>query len=220
MEKIIYYIIVSIIYLFASIGPAAADIITVDFEADAEGALANGFVPTGVSGVSFSDSVGEDLFMLAAGLEGSGSRSLYVGNTLDLSALEISLDFSADFISLDFGNDDPRYMNSGDMAVLTVFQGSTQVGQSTLAVNLDDLMNQTISFGVIGGGTLFDFATFAYTNEFFLLATGGGDVNIGNSEIVDNIQINNVPVPEPSSLVLLTIGIVIGLLRIKPALHI
>ena len=188
-------------------GQAGAALITIDFEADTDGAKANGFVPAGVSGVSFSDSVGQDLFVFGFGAQGSGLRSLSVNTDKDGSLLLIGLTLPADFISLDFGNDDPNITNPGDLAVLTGFLGASQISQTTLALNRDDIMNQTITLGTIGGGQAFDFFTFGFTDPFLSPFTGGGAVNVGAIEIVDNIQINSVPLPGAMNLFLSGLGV-------------
>lgn len=205
-----YLVLISCFFIFCFAGTADAALITIDFEADAEGARANGFTPSGVSGVSFSDSVGEDLYVTGAIAEGSGLHSLFVGTDGDLSLLQISLSFTADYLSLDFGNDDPNFTKPTDMAVLTAYLGSTQVGQSTLDLNINDLMDQTITFGSVGGSVLFDYLTFAYTDQYFNLAAGGDPVNLGAAEVVDNIVINQTTsaVPEPGTLALLGAGII------------
>lgn len=202
-----------IILMFA--GKANASLITIDFEADTVGFKSNGFIPTGTSGVNFYDSVGEELYVLDAGVQGSGLRSLAVLSEIDGGQLEIGLDFTADFFSLDFGNDDPVVTNAGDLAVLTAFMGAIQMGQTTVALNRDDVMNQTISFGAIDGGVFFDYLHFGYTNEFFSLFTGGGAVGFGSAEVVDNIMINQAaPIPEPGTMALLAIGMAgVGLCR-------
>ena len=196
-----------------------AVLITIDFEADTAGAKPNGFTPVGISGVLFSDSVGAQLSVDNFGAQGDG-QSLAVQQDDDASELEIDLGFTSDFISLDFGNDDPGNTNPGDIAVLTAFLGAVQVGQETLLLNRDGLMNQTIMFGVIGGATLFDIATFAFTDSTFDLTTGGFPFNtdFGSTEIVDNISINalqvqvQVQVPEPATILLIGLG-VLGLNR-------
>ena len=174
------------------------------------------FTPVGISGVLFSDSVGAQLSVDNFGAQGDG-QSLAVQQDDDASELEIDLGFTSDFISLDFGNDDPGNTNPGDIAVLTAFLGAVQVGQETLLLNRDDLMNQTIMFG---GATLFDIATFAFTDSTFDLTTGGFPFNtdFGSTEIVDNISINalqvqvQVQVPEPATILLIGLG-VLGLNR-------
>jgi hypothetical protein len=191
---------------------ASAGSIFIDFEGDTVGAKPNGFVPTGISGVTLSDTSGQDLFIENFGAQGSGQRSLYTGTDMDRSALGIALAFLADQIALDFGNDDPHFTNDGDLAVLRLFHDATEVGLVTVVLNRNDAMDQTISFGAIGGGILFNRATFAYTNRFFDLATGGGAANVGLSEVVDNITIDRAAttVPEPGTLVLLAAGLAVA----------
>jgi hypothetical protein len=184
-----------VVMFWLLIGQAAASLITINFEGDTDGAKLDGFVPAGVVGVSFSDSVGQDLFVFGFGAQGAGLRSLSVNTDKDGSLLHIDLSQPADFISLDFGNDDPNITNPGDLAVLTGFFGGSQRLQTTLVLNRDDIMNQTITLGAPGGGQLFDFFTFGFTDPYLSPFTGGGAVNVGATEIVDNIQINSVPVP-------------------------
>lgn len=198
------FYMLALLYLLS--GPVGAALITIDFEADTDGAKANGFVPSGISGVSFSDTAGADLFMFGFGAQGAGQRSLSVNTDQDGSLFQIDLVTAADFISLDFGNDDPNRTNAGDLAVLTGFLGASQVGQMTLVLNRDDIMNQSITLGTIGGSLLFDRLTFGYTDPFLSPFTGGGAVPVGTIEIVDNIIINTVPVPAAVYLLLSGLG--------------
>ena len=194
------------------VNPTSATLISIDFESDIDGPKSNGFTPAGISGVYFSDSKGADLSLWNFGGQGSGQRSLYVGSDGDLSALQISLAFLADSISLAFGNDDPNNTNPGDLALLRVSLGTTQVGQDVIIIlNRDDLMDQTISFGSIGGSVLFDNILFAYgyDNGYSIqFVTGVGTSAIGLAEVVDNIEINGAvtPIPEPCTLILLSSG--------------
>jgi hypothetical protein len=188
---------------------AAAIPIDIDFEAEAIGLRANGFA---LSGVSFSDTVGADLAIFQVP-EGLGTRSLVVSTDQDGSALEMQFAFDADVFSLSFGNDDPRNTNGGDLAVLTLFAGLDQVGQATVVLNRDDLMNQTISFGSIGGSVLFNRALFAFTNPTLSTFTGGGATNVGATEVVDNIFLNSVrnivAVSEPGTTLLFLAGLLV-----------
>ena len=122
----------------------------------------------------------------------------FVGNQSDGQGLgvfgddesELILDFAVtvDALSLEFGNDDPGFSNSGDLAVLTVFDGAVQVGQTSVVLNRNDILDQTISFS----GVQFNKATF-----FFDVTTNG------LIEIVDNIEFNTVDaVPEPTALLI------------------
>lgn len=87
--------------------------------------------------------------------------------------------------------------------MLKLFSGLSQVGQASTVVNLDDIMNQTVSFS----GVAFDSATFFYTDP------SGNPRNL--IEVVDNVTYDSgVEVPEPVSLALIAIGLVsLGLVR-------
>jgi hypothetical protein len=92
----------------------------------------------------------------------------------------MDLDVPACAISVDFGNDDPAFSNPGDEAVLTVFDGATQVGQVSVVMNRNDTMDQTISISLLGSGVFFDRATLLY------------DVTtVGLIEMLDNIVITD-----------------------------
>jgi hypothetical protein len=201
--------------------PAHAVLITVDFEADTPEVVANGFTSSGAPGVSFSDEFGSDLEIGNFGTLSNGSQALANGTPFDASFLLIDFDFLADFLSLDFGNDDPFLTNPGDMAVLRVFLGATQVGQAVLGLNRNELMDQTIAIGSLGGALQFDSASFAFTNSALSPITGGGSAGFGLTEIVDNIRVStveSVSVPEPSTLVLLAAGLAaLGATRRKAA---
>ena len=174
-------------------GPASADFI--DFESDALGAKPNGFASVDSGQVTFTDSSGADLFIYS-GFESDG-RSLAVG--ADDSSYLI-MNFSALFntISLDFGNDDPFFSDPGDMAVLRLYLGATLVGTSTVVMNRDDLMNQSIAYT----GADFDRAEFFY--DVTVPTPVGGT---GLIELVDNIFFDHRPIPEPATMTLLGLGL-------------
>jgi len=193
---------------------ATAAPITVDFEFDPLGSVGNGFTAAETSGLSFFDTAGEDLLIGDFGAQSDGN-ALAVGGDQDGSALLMLFVDPLDFLSLDFGNDDPASTNAGDLAWLSLFLGEGNlVAQVILELNRDDVMNQTISAGEIGGGLFFDRAEFAFTNTDGSLFTGGGAANVGSTEIVDNIVYNvaerddPVPVAEPPVLALFCVGLV------------
>jgi len=207
-KKTISRFLASAIMLLVLPAIVNADLVTIDFESDALGAQANGFSSVDAPGVTFTDSVGSELFVLSVP-EGDG-QSLVVGGNLDQSALLIDFGATIDFFELAFGNDDPSTTNAGDLAMLTLFFGAAEVGQLSVVLDRDDLMSQVILFGLIGGATLFDNAIFGFTDSFGNLATGGGSLaNVGSTEVVDNIMFNTVgiAVPEPSTLALLSLGL-------------
>jgi hypothetical protein len=85
---------------------------------------------------------------------------------------------------------------AGDLGLLTVFLGATQVGQASTLLNIDDIMNQSVSIS----GITFDSATFFYTDP------SGNPRNL--IEAVDNITYDNVSqVPEPASIMLAAVGL-------------
>lgn len=183
-------------FALAVSGLANAGLITIDFESDSTGGVSNGFSSVDASGVYFSDSVGSNLSLGNYGSQGDGT-SLAVSSDLDGSELIINFDFLISFLSLDFGNDDAGYSSPGDLATLTLFNSGVQVGISSVVLNRDDIMNQTVSFE----GLLFDSARFSYTNSQYS--------PIGLTEVVDNISFQNaaVDVPEPSTLAVFALGL-------------
>jgi hypothetical protein len=196
---------------------ATAGSVFVDFSGDATAAVANGFISSGAGSVSFYDSVGADLFVGDFGAQSFG-QALAIPDELDGSGLEMRFAFNADLVSLAFGNDDPLFTNPGDLAVLAVYSDLILVGRTTVALNRDDVMNQTISFGADGGALHFNRATFAFTDPFLQPFTGGGSVVIGSTEVVDNVTVNAVVVaiPEPSTALLLIPGLLlIGAARLR-----
>lgn len=174
---------------------ASAALVTIDFESDTIGTQIDGFSSVDASGVYFSSSTGNTLRLDNFGTQGDGV-SLGIFSD-DSSALIIDFDNATSFLSLDFGNDDPGYAQVGDVALLTLFNGGTQVGQTSVELNRDDIMNQTISFS----GMLFDAASFVYADASY--------APISLIEIVDNItfEADTVSVPEPSTLAILVLSV-------------
>jgi hypothetical protein len=173
----------AVIVLVGAYGPVA-EAILINFESDTPGWKPNGFTSVDSPLVHFSDSSGSDL-QVGDFYEAHG-RGLGVWWD-DPSFLIMDFDVPMTSISLDFGNDDPRWVKPGDQAILTLFMGALQVGQPTVVMNRDDMMNQSISFS----GTAFDQATF-----FYDITTPPA----GLIEVVDDIQLT--PVPEPGGVII------------------
>jgi hypothetical protein len=184
--------------------PALVKADTITFEADAPGFRPSGFQSLQSTIVTFSDSSGADLL-----LDNFTPQS--TGNGLALTSFATSafvLDFSVNvsFLSLGFGNDDACCMLAGGTAVLEVFLNGTLVGTSQTAVNLNDLMDQTIVFSM--AGVVFNRAIFRYQQS---IGTPGA------TEIIDNINFTpaSAPIPEPASILLLGTGVTTLAIRIR-----
>jgi Ca2+-binding RTX toxin-like protein len=151
--------------------------LVVNFTGDTPGAKANGFVSAGVPQVFLYDTIGSELYVSDYGSQSHG-LAISVGGD-DASALEIRLSAPTNGISLGFGNDDPSVVNGSDLARLTLFEGTTQVGRVDVNVNANDAMDQTIS---ATSEAIFNRAVLQYVDAV------GTPKNI--IEIVDDITIN------------------------------
>ena len=171
-------------------GVARAAII--DFEADAPGYYPNGFSAVGHPTVKFTDTSGADLQISNFGSQGLG-QSLAVDTDGDGSKLRIDFTVPVTSLSLMFGNDDPGWALSSDRAWLEIWSSGSPVATVSMAMNLDDIMNQSIGYS----GGPFDQAFFWYGDASGAPFTGGGRLGPGLIEIVD--QIEYTPVPEPAS---------------------
>ena len=176
----------SLAILMVAAGTTRADTIFIDFESDTPGGKPNGFQSNDSDFVSFFDTNGANLRIANFGSQGDG-LTLGIFTDFDQSGLQMVFDGLADFISFEFGNDQPFGSNNVQDAVLTLFNDGTQVGQVSVPVNNNDIMDQSIMFS----GATFDEATF-----FYVGANGQPATLI---ELVDNFEINQV-VPEPASI--------------------
>jgi hypothetical protein len=174
----------------------SAQAITLDFESDTTGSKPNGFQSVGSPLVRFSDSLGSDLFVdyFASGGEGK-SLAVYAD---DASGLVMDFLTPMDSLQLDFGNDDPEWSMAGDLAVLKLFSDGTLIGQTTVELNRDDVMNQSIAFS----GSVFNQATFLFDVHPMNGAAG-------LIEMVDNVTFTPVahPNPEPGTIAVLGAGV-------------
>lgn len=168
-------------------GTAKADIIT--FELDPlQPQIPNGFRSVESNIVRFSASrimtlhiapeIGQGWFF--------GTRGLAVE---DSQGVRLDFDVPVTSLSLWFGNDDSLDTAPGDVAILSVYFDDEFVEDVIIPLNRDDIINQQISFsGATINRALFRFSTNRQV------------------ESVDNIEFT--PIPEPTSLALLGIGIV------------
>jgi hypothetical protein len=170
--------LVSIVSQAASAAP-----VVIDFDSDlAFVNLPNGYLSDDSAEVRFSDTSGSDLILLNAPIT-NGTNALVIGSDNDDSGLLIETDFLASAISLDIGNDNPAFLEGGESAVLTVYRDGAEVGQTSLVLNANGLLDQTIMLD----GVVFDSAILRY------------DVNpsVGITELVDNVSLTNA-IPEPT----------------------
>jgi len=176
--------------------PAAA--VTVTFENTDYGYHDQGFAPPGEPGIFFTAGAGNGLYI----------GNIYAGQGRSLAAFIGSSYIIGTFtdlqstMSLTFGNKQTG-ISPGDLATLTLFNGLTQVGLTTVALNGTSAMDQSISYS----GATFDRFTFAYTDS------------VGNlrdaEETIDNLDSAAPPAPEPASWAMMIggFGVIGGALR-------
>jgi RTX calcium-binding nonapeptide repeat (4 copies) len=132
----------------------------IDFEQDTIGTKQNGFTSADSPLVHLS-SIGSEPTLALDEFAGSGegALSLYANDGFGPGDIRMVLDRPTNRISLRFGFDFDSFSEPGDEAVLTVFRGTTEVGQTRIVLNRNGLMDQAISFQ---NGPLFNRVTFAY----------------------------------------------------------
>ena len=141
----------------------------IDFNDDTTGDLPNGFVSNDSSLVSFFDSDGADLRILAFGGNQSDGPGLGVFGD-DPSALRMPFVTPVNSLTVEFGND-----TSTQSTRLRGFLGSVMVAESIVAHDGDDQLNQSVT---ING--FFNRAELVYINNSDGLPSN-------RIEIVDNI---------------------------------
>lgn len=190
--------------LAAAGSAGAATFVTIDFAEDATGAVADGFVAADYAGLAFFTDLGEGLQVGDFSPQSDGNGLLAQNDTNGNFIRGVFSDGPHSFLSMDFGNDDPAFSNPGDRAVLTVLLGAVMVGQTFVVMNRNDIMDQTIGF-MFGP---FDNFTLAYTDAAGSVFTGGGGVNTGLIEVIDNItfDVPEAVVPEPATWAMMILG--------------
>lgn len=180
----------SALAMVVAAAPASAATI-IDFENQTNGAKANGYT---IGGVTFNDTIGADL-QVDSGVPELNGRGLAIFGD-DASALEMIFAQTSINLSLAFGNDDASFTVAGDVALLRLFLGDTQVGQTTVVMNRNDSADQRIGLN----GIAFNRATFMFADAA---------LNAKNLiEAVDDIQFDTAAaaVPEPATWAMMLAG--------------
>lgn len=193
MRKAHFWKMLACLGVFALLGGVAqADLI--DFTSDPAGAKPNGWTSDDSAIAHFTDSIGAGLQVGDFAHQSFGNGLAVFGD--DASVLIIDFDVLVKDITLWFGNDHPGVAEPGDVALLTLFSGGGQVGQTAVAMNINDDMDQSISIFDI----CFDQAQFVYADAQFN--------PIGLIESVDDISFTQCDgdIPEPATMVMLALA--------------
>ena len=156
-----------------------------------------------VDGVTFSNGMG-DVQIGDFSPQRDGNQALFnVGS----DALVFQFNTDVQSIQFDFGHDNTVSFGTPAMAMLTLFFHGTQTAQVGVALDQDDLLNQSVFFNAGDGSDGFNSATFEFVDASFQSS--------GLVEIVDNVSITGISVapppppavPEPSTWLMLIMGL-------------
>ena len=179
--------------------PASAKADTITFEFDpVQTQLPNGFRSVESSILRFSSNLTNVLHIHPASF-GSGEMVFFGTRGLAIEAdtgVIMEFDVPVTSLSLWFGNDSFGDTEAGDTAILRVFFDDEFVEEVVVPLNRDGIINQQISFS----GAAFNRATFTFSA-------------VDVVKTVDNIEFT--PVPEPTTVALLGIGIAGVVARIR-----
>lgn len=160
--------------------PASASVL-IDFNSDAPGSKANGFVSDDSPIASFTDTIGSDLILGDYTPQSDGPGLATFGD--DPSKLQIDFSKLVNNLTLEFGNDDPNFVGAGGLAVLEGYAGGTLIDTVTVTLNRNDIIDQAIGLG----------SQFVDQAVFFYAEADGSEA--GLIEVVDNISFAPIPVP-------------------------
>ena len=184
----------------------AVTFLTIDFEEDTPGAVAEGFAADDYDDLAFFTDLGAGLEVGDFGVQSDGQGLLARNDTNGNFIVGVFSDGPHSFLSMEFGNDDPSFTIPGQRAVLTVYLGAALVGQTFVVMNRNDIMDQTVGFNF----GPFDNFTFAYTDAAGNPFTGGPGTNVGLIEVIDNITFDvdviRNPIPEPAAWAMMIMG--------------
>lgn len=159
---------------------APAGAATIDFDAEAPGFRDNGWTLAGVTFWHSDDTSEHEQLQVLGG-------ALVAGEDGDWGGLRLAFATPITSLAFDFGGDyyDPEISDTpepGDVALLQAFSSGVLVGQATVVLNLDVLVDQEMMLSGVG----------AFDTAYFVMRSAGGG-GVGADERVDNLTFATVP---------------------------
>jgi RTX calcium-binding nonapeptide repeat (4 copies) len=155
--------------------PPATTTTSVSFDAETAGYKASNYATAAAPSVHFYDTAGSNLYLGDWDAAKSGNE---LGTaTYDGSGLEVRLNGPTTAINMKFGYD---YLDTTDLAELTLYRGATLVGTVDVNVNGNGAVDQSIEYH----GGLFNRAVFRYVDA------AGTPRN--TYEVVDDVNVNPI----------------------------